>query len=95
MRNTDLTGSRLRSAHHTDHTSSQEETEEEEEEKKKKKDEPRTLKSNNPHLTGGEIRRRVTLSIEVCSVFDTEMTSAEAMNATNFEFSLNSPGPAL
>ena len=43
----------------TDHTSSQDETKEkaEEKEKKEKKEKeakPHTLKSNNPHLTGGE-----------------------------------------
>ena len=43
----------------TDHTSSQDETKEkakaeEEKEKEEKKDEPHTLKSNNPRLTGGE-----------------------------------------
>ena len=42
----------------TDHTSSQDETKEKAEEKEKEKKEkevkPHTLKSNNPHLTGGE-----------------------------------------
>ena len=43
----------------TDHTSSQEETEETEEEEEKEKvkgqgGQATTLKSNNPHLTGGE-----------------------------------------
>ena len=95
MRNTGLTGSRLRSgaehwphriavevrcgtlasqdrscgpARNTDHTSSQDETkekakaeekeEEEEDEEEEKEEEVKAhIKSNNPHLTGGELSR--------------------------------------
>ena len=45
-------------ARHTDHTSSQEETEDdekdEEEDEAEEEDEKTDIKSNNPHLTGGE-----------------------------------------
>ena len=61
----------------TDHTSSQDETKEKAEEKEKEKKEkevkPHTLKSNNPHLTGGEkkVLGGVTHTISLDCTFTT------------------------